>query len=533
MKNIYRISIFLCIAAVITATLYFIPLTPSVLSAMSVGDRELGSIETHYLDQDEAEQLVAALQGPAVHELPENVEASYELTLHQNVLPQRRYEVYITSDQDVYLKRVPGNQLIRPNKAHFFYTHAAFQSLYPFNVMPQVEITVAGEEIIPRVQKRRWEFIKWDHNWYHGSMRPLSRHSEKWPQIHAAESQLTFMVEPVPGRASLAVTDGAGVTVFNDNLTCERLPLFQKNGVYDYHLSLFWEDESQPYRGAYEASFSVVMDQPPAFKMPETIVQGELASFYFLHVPQGMMPVLELETGYPFQFYPYADGYVAYLPTHYGNSPGEYRLTYGLEGEPLNKSTIKVLPREFHVQHLRVDRRIAAATRNEAAYTQFARYFHPARESSTADRYYSEPFLLPASGRLTTEFGQTRYVNDEPTSYRHSGLDIAAPTGTPVLATNDGRVTLSMDLILTGNTVVIDHGQGLFSVYYHMHELFVEEGQLVARGETIGTVGSTGFSTGPHLHFTMSYYRHNLEPGYFLVGEPVTFENAQDHLQRK
>jgi murein DD-endopeptidase MepM/ murein hydrolase activator NlpD len=121
-------------------------------------------------------------------------------------------------------------------------------------------------------------------------------------------------------------------------------------------------------------------------------------------------------------------------------------------------------------------------------------------------------------------------VNDAPTSFRHSGLDIAAPTGTPIVATNNGRVTLSMDLILTGNTIVIDHGQGLFSVYYHMHERFVEEGHLVERGETIGTVGSTGFSTGPHLHFTMSYYRHNLEPGYFLVGEPITFENAHRYL---
>jgi murein DD-endopeptidase MepM/ murein hydrolase activator NlpD len=257
-----------------------------------------------------------------------------------------------------------------------------------------------------------------------------------------------------------------------------------------------------------------------------TIVQGELVAFYARNLPQGVMPVLEQDIAPGLQFYPHADGYVAYLPTHYGTAPGEYQLAYGLEGEPLKESTLIVLPREFHIQHLRVDGGIVAATRNEAAYAQFARYFHPARETSADERYYNEPFVLPVSGRLTTEFGETRYVNDAPTSSRHSGLDIAAPTGTPIVATNNGRVTLSMDLILTGNTIVIDHGQGLFSVYYHMHELFVEEGQLVERGETIGTVGSTGFSTGPHLHFTMSYYRHNLEPGYFLVGEPITFENA-------
>ena len=207
--------------------------------------------------------------------------------------------------------------------------------------------------------------------------------------------------------------------------------------------------------------------------------------------------MLELEIEGRLKLFPFEDGYVAYLPTHYGTAPGEYRLVYGLEGEILNESTLKVLPRDFHIQHLRVNAGIVASTRNEAAYEQFNRYFPKARETSSDERYYNEPFILPVSGRLTTEFGQTRYVNNAPTSYRHSGLDIAAPTGTTVLAANYGRVTLAMNLILTGNTIVLDHGQGLFSVYYHMHELFAEEGQFVERGEPIGTVGSTGFSTDP------------------------------------
>ena len=279
-----------------------------------------------------------------------------------------------------------------------------------------------------------------------------------------------------------------------------------------------------------QAGTVIVVKLLPVFELPDTVIQGELVAFYARHVPRGVMPVLELNIDQQLQYYPYADGYVAYMPTHYGTAPGEYRIAYGLEGEPLKESILTVKPRNFHIQHLTVDRNIVASTRNEAAYAQFSRYFPKARESSAAERYYDQPFLLPLSGRLTSEFGQTRYVNNAPTSSRHSGLDIAAPTGTPVSATNSGRVTLSMNLILTGNTIVIDHGQGLFSVYYHMHQLFVEEGELVERGKTIGSVGSTGFSTGPHLHFTMSYYDHNLEPGHFLVGEPITYRNAQRHL---
>ena len=113
-----------------------------------------------------------------------------------------------------------------------------------------------------------------------------------------------------------------------------------------------------------------------------------------------------------------------------------------------------------------------------------------------------------------------RYVNDSITSYRHSGLDIAIDRGTPIMATNSGVVNLAQQLILTGNTIVIDHGLGIFSTYFHMDSLNVENGQMVTKGDIIGTVGSTGFSTGPHLHWTMSYYRTNLDP-YLFIKKPI------------
>ena len=106
-------------------------------------------------------------------------------------------------------------------------------------------------------------------------------------------------------------------------------------------------------------------------------------------------------------------------------------------------------------------------------------------------------YILPTTGRLSTEYGETRYVNGSPTSYRHSGLDIATPRGTPVYATNSGKVLLATPLILTGNTILIDHGQGIFSTYFHLNKLTVKEGEMVKNGDLIGEVGTTGFSTGP------------------------------------
>ncbi len=527
MKRNRWILIFLILtASLLTVAYYFMPLMPSTLSAISVVDRDQSSSETYTLKKAESRQLISALQGFAENELPENIIAAFDVTLHRKFGPPRCYEVNVASSREVYLKSAGSGLLIRLKDAHFFYTYEAFHNLYPFGQMPDVCITARDEEIIPRVVERRWQLLKWDNNWHDGKMPLLSEYSASPPVLASTENRLGFTVDPLPDSAFLYVTDPSGRTVFNGTLENEQLPVFQRNGLYEYRLNLSWQDENQPYRGQYKASFAVIMDLPPVFELPERVVQGEMAAFYAYHIPEGVMPVLELDTEGRLKFFPFEDGYVAYMPTNYTTGPGEYRLAYGLEGEPLNESTLVVLPRDFHIQHLRVNADIVASTRNEAAYEQFARYFPKARQTSADERYYNQPFVLPVPGRLTTEFGQTRYVNNAPTSYRHSGLDIAAPAGTNVLTANNGRVTLSMELILTGNTVVIDHGQGLFSVYYHMQELFVEEGQFVERGEPVGTVGSTGFSTGPHLHFTMSYFEHNLEPGYFLAGEPITYENA-------
>ncbi len=114
-----------------------------------------------------------------------------------------------------------------------------------------------------------------------------------------------------------------------------------------------------------------------------------------------------------------------------------------------------------------------------------------------------EPFLLPLEGRTTSAFGDPRrYVSGGPVSY-HKGEDIAAPTGTVIPATNDGRVVAAAFLPIKGGTTIIDHGGGVFSLYLHQSKINVAAGDEVKRGQIIGEVGSTGLSTGPHLHWEM------------------------------
>lgn len=115
-------------------------------------------------------------------------------------------------------------------------------------------------------------------------------------------------------------------------------------------------------------------------------------------------------------------------------------------------------------------------------------------------RLWEGSFRVPAEGPFSSPFGVRRIYNDKPRGY-HGGLDIAAPRGAPVLAAAAGRVALAGDFFYTGNTVFLDHGLGLFTAYFHLDRLAVEEGEALGAGRLLGLVGSTGRSTGPHLHW--------------------------------
>jgi murein DD-endopeptidase MepM/ murein hydrolase activator NlpD len=113
------------------------------------------------------------------------------------------------------------------------------------------------------------------------------------------------------------------------------------------------------------------------------------------------------------------------------------------------------------------------------------------------------PWLLPVNGALTTRFGEARAYNGAPPEGHHLGTDIGGEEGTPILATQSGRVAMARQMELRGNMVILDHGGGLFSGYAHMKTFAVGQGQLVEAGGVIGEVGSSGLSTGAHLHWEM------------------------------
>jgi murein DD-endopeptidase MepM/ murein hydrolase activator NlpD len=120
------------------------------------------------------------------------------------------------------------------------------------------------------------------------------------------------------------------------------------------------------------------------------------------------------------------------------------------------------------------------------------------------EKLWDGPWQLPVQGAVTARYGEQRSVNGGPPSGHHGGTDFGAEEGTPVFATNAGRVVLARELKVRGSMVIIDHGGGLFSGYGHLSAIHVREGQAVAAGEHIADVGNTGLSTGAHLHWEMA-----------------------------
>lgn len=120
-------------------------------------------------------------------------------------------------------------------------------------------------------------------------------------------------------------------------------------------------------------------------------------------------------------------------------------------------------------------------------------------------------FILPCQGKIYFNFGEKRIYNNQPRS-SHSGIDIAAVTGTPVVSSNAGQVVLASELYFAGKTVVIDHGLGLFTFYGHLSAIKVKRGDFVRRGQLIGLVGATGRVTGPHLHWSVRLKGSRVDP---------------------
>lgn len=188
-----------------------------------------------------------------------------------------------------------------------------------------------------------------------------------------------------------------------------------------------------------------------------------------------------------------------------GAKPGLARMTvtvrYADGREQHHHYTIRIRPGDFRVQHLELPKAMVDLNTNTLRRVRSEqKRVREVFAQVTGTRFWRGAFVLPVEGPVKGTFGSRRIVNGQPRS-PHTGEDISAPEGTPVKVTNAGVVRLAEELFFSGNSVVVDHGLGLYTMYFHLAEMHVEQGTRVTKGQVIGTVGKTGRATGPHLHW--------------------------------
>ncbi|MBY0516880.1 MAG: M23 family metallopeptidase [Bacteriovoracaceae bacterium] len=208
----------------------------------------------------------------------------------------------------------------------------------------------------------------------------------------------------------------------------------------------------------------------------------------------------------------------AYIAETYHSDLSAFKckLIQGKEEREVIDFSIK--PFKYKEEKLKVPFRTIKLSKTDLARAQREqRMLAELYTKSAALPYFNQPFIAPLDSYITSIYGNRRVYNNAHKS-QHLGTDFRAAIGVPVPATNRGRVLFAGDLFYTGGTVIIDHGMDIFSVYGHLSEVKVQEGQVVNRGDIVALSGNTGRSSGPHLHWGVKIHGDYVN-GYSLIDE--------------
>jgi len=207
--------------------------------------------------------------------------------------------------------------------------------------------------------------------------------------------------------------------------------------------------------------------------------------------------------------------YYALLPVSYYQKKKDYRviISYIENGKKIFKGkSLKVIDGKYKSEVINVPKtkfkpKPSRIKRTKKEYAQAIKVYN----STSNEILWNEEFIHPLNSKITSNFGTKRVYNGKLKSY-HSGTDFRAKIGTPILASNSGIVRISQNRFYSGGSIVIDHGQGVYSCYFHLSKMNYETGDFIKKGDILGLSGSTGRVTGPHLHFSFRIHGIQVNP---------------------
>jgi len=478
------------------------------------------------LTSDQREALIDLLVSKEGQKNQMGLGQVYTMEMTRKLGKDLVYDVYLDKDYDslwVYDLKEGLYYLVKGDLARALYMQPQVEDFYSYMQRYYHQLMVDGQPIQTQ-STNLLTYQKADGQWQE------DREDQAFEPYHIrVDDFLDLQIETGYGMTGVQVNIYQEGDLIHSQQDPDRIYVPEKRGLYDYVVTSTYQGDH--YLGQDISSLLVLVDYPPEFSFESSsMVQGEtllmkisrVENLEDLTMTNDYWEVLSIQEA--------GDDFILVIPSTYYTDLGDYNISITHDGVRYD-FPFSVVSRSFNNQYLTVNQETVKATKTEDASAEFRQYYY---DALTKDVYETDmtdfkgTFTLPATGRLTTEFGVRRYVNGSLTNYRHAGVDIAAPVESPILSTHHGQVVLSKFLTMTGNTIVISHGQGIFSTYFHLNSLAVEEGDLVEAGDYIGGMGTTGFSTGSHLHFGISYFHMNLEPGYFIFGQPIEYNNYQD-----
>jgi murein DD-endopeptidase MepM/ murein hydrolase activator NlpD len=210
------------------------------------------------------------------------------------------------------------------------------------------------------------------------------------------------------------------------------------------------------------------------------------------------------------------DEWVTVIGVDLDVKPGEYKTDTSFKFQDgrteKREAIVDVSPTSYPTTELTVEEKFVQLNpRDLARANREAKEINAIFASVTNSIFWTKPFTVPIPGETGKNFGHRRVFNGEPRA-PHAGADLRAKTGTPIHSANRGRVVLAKDLFFTGNTVIVDHGLGIYLLYAHLSRIDVKPGTIVENGQVVGLSGATGRVTGPHLHWGVRIQGARVDP---------------------
>ncbi|HEQ71484.1 MAG TPA: M23 family metallopeptidase, partial [Spirochaetia bacterium] len=275
-----------------------------------------------------------------------------------------------------------------------------------------------------------------------------------------------------------------------------------------------------------ELSYLFIIDRTPP-ELTVTALQGDIrqgdTGGFFIRANEKLTEIFLQVAGRKYPCYPVPGAvnlYRGLFPVRVFSVPAAYEAQMtgtDLAGNVTRTALpYRVTAREFPREIIQVPKAKAGILTNRPRLNEDAVKIKAALAERGGIQYWRGMFVRPAQGIVSSPFGIQRVYSTGSIASYHRGIDIANKEGTPVIAANAGVVLLSEELFLYGNTIILDHGQGVLTYYCHLSRRDPEKGDIVARGQTIGAIGTTGLSTGPHLHWEMQIEGVEVNPEEWL-----------------